>query len=47
MFREGVRPEVRPLVDADPLEPQDAMWRCDIDAGPIDDIDDLPRSSIN
>jgi hypothetical protein len=31
MFREGVRPEVRAIVDADPLEPQDAMLRCDID----------------
>ena len=47
MFRESVRPEVRPLVDADPLDPQDATFGGDIDAGPIDDIDGLSGRSVD
>jgi hypothetical protein len=43
----GVRPEVRTLADADPLDPQDATFGDDIDAGPIDDIDDLSRRSVD
>jgi hypothetical protein len=43
----GVRPEVRTLVDADPLDPQDATFGGDIDAGPIDDIDDLSGRSVD